>query len=106
VSGEAYIREELTEYISSYLQDDHQYEMNSKQTNELKQYFHNIDELAAENICDVIESLEVPEEKNYELLESSLSNDVKWRIINSRWSEQAYEPVYFINVCEKSRSYR
>jgi len=90
VSREAYTREELTEYVSRYLQDDHQYEMNSKQTNELKQYFHNIDELAAQNICDVIESLEVPEEKNYGLLESGLSDDVKWRIIKSRWSEQAF----------------
>lgn len=89
VSREAYTREELTEYISSYLQDDHQYEMNSKQTNKLKQYFHNIDELAAENICDVIESLEIPKEKNYELLKPNLSDDIKRRVKSSRWSEQA-----------------
>jgi len=89
VSREAYTREELTKYVSGYLQDDQPYEMTSKQTNVLKQYFHNIDELAAENICDVIESLEISEEKNYELLKPNLSDDIKRRVKSSRWSEQA-----------------
>lgn len=89
VSREAYTREELTEYVSSYLQNDHQYKMTSKQTNELEQYFHNIDELAAENICDVIKSLEIPEEKNYDSLKPNLSEDIKRRVKSSRWSQQA-----------------
>jgi len=112
VSREAYTREELKEYVSSYLQDDQPYEMTSKQTNELKQYFHNIDELAAENICDVIESLEIPEEKNYELLEPSLSHDVKRRVKSSRWSEQVvavYDQMHRLAGNEsipKQRQYR
>lgn len=89
VSHEALSREELAKYIGRSPESDKPYEMDKGQKSELKQYFHNVDESAAELICDVIESLDTVNERNYEILEHSLADSLKRRVKTSGFADHA-----------------
>lgn len=109
VSEQAFTLDELTAYVSECLQDGQPYEMDADQTAHLKQYFHNIDESAAENICNVIESLELPSEKNYDKLKPNLKGDLERRVKSSRWSDQVltvYDGVHKLLGKESRREQR
>lgn len=88
VSEQAFTLDELTAYVAQYLIDGHSYEMDADQTAYLKQYFHNIDESAAENICGVIDSLALHTEKDYDKLRPNLKGYLERRVKSSRWSDQ------------------
>lgn len=109
VSEQAFTLDELTAYVSECLHDDQPYEMDADQTAHLKQYFHNIDESAAENICNIIESLEVPSEKNYDKLKPNLKGNLERRVKSSRWSDQVltvYDGVHKLLGKESRREQR
>lgn len=89
VSHEALSRRDLTEYIAAWLEADDSYKMTDEQTNELKQYFYNINGSAAELMCDVIESLDTTKQRNYDLLEPNLADSLKQRIKSSSLHNQA-----------------
>jgi len=89
VSKEALTQEELAEYISDQLHTDQPYELTDDQKQYLKQYIHNIDESAAENICRVIGSLNINGEKKYGMLKPTLGEKIERRIKSFRWSDQA-----------------
>lgn len=105
VSEQVFTLNELTTFVSQHLQKDQSYELDTSQTDYLKQFFHNIDESAAENICNVIDSLEIRSEKNYDKLKPDLKGDIERRLKSSRWSDQvlaAYDDVHNL-VGKKSR---
>lgn len=88
VSKKAFDRKELVEYVSSSLDTNEPYKMNAEQTAHLKQYFYNVDISAAEMICDVIDSLEISPEKQYNLLNPNLMESVERRIKSSKFSDK------------------
>jgi len=97
VSHEARSRKALTEYVASCLESDEPYDMADDQTRKLKQYFHNVDQSAAALICDVIESIDKTEQRNYERLQPGLSGSLKRRVKSSRLGDQAttiYDSVH------------
>jgi hypothetical protein len=109
VSEQVFTLEELTEYVSQSLHTDQPYELDGKQTEYLKQYFHNIDGSAAENICDIVDSLGIRTEKNYNKLKPDLRGKVERRAKSSRWSNQmiaAYEGVQKFRGYDSQRKQR
>jgi surface carbohydrate biosynthesis protein len=108
-SKQVFTLDELTKYVSQSLRSEQPYEMDADQTAHLKQYFHNVDESAAENICNVIDSLEVRTEKNYDRLKPDLRGDVERRVKSSRGSDQviaAYDGVQKLLGNESRREQR
>lgn len=112
VSKQALTLENLTEYISKSLNRDKYYEMTTDQTTHLKQYFHNIDESAAEKMCDVISSLDTDNERNYAELKPDLKQDIERRVQTSVFSDEIitlYDKVHLLlgnESPQKQRQYR
>lgn len=112
VSKKALNREVLAECVSRSLDNNQPYGMDAEQTAHLKQYFHNVDVSAADIICDVVDSLEIRTEKNYESLKPDRTGAVERRIKNSRWATEiisVYDTVQWLAGNEsnqKRRAYR
>lgn len=109
VSKNAFTLDELTEYVSESLRSDQTYKLDDEQTACLKQYIHNVDESAAENICNVVDNLEQNSNKNYDLLKPSLKRRIERRVKTSRWSDQvrtAYDMVQKLGEYEPRKEQR
>lgn len=106
VSEQVFTLDELTEYISQNLCSNRPYQMDADQTAYLKQYFHNVDESAAEKICNVINTLEERTEKDYNMLKPDLKGSIERRVKSSNWSNQiitVYDAVQKLLLSNESR---
>lgn len=112
VSKQALTLDDLTEYISKSLNSDKRYEMTTDQATYLKQYFHNVDESAAEKICDVINSLDTDNEKSYTELKPDFRQDIEIRVKSSVFSDEIialYDKLHLLvgnESPQKQRQYR
>lgn len=89
VSDEVNSSDALCDYVSKAVSHSDPYVLSSDQKSELKRYFHNVDESAAENICEIINELEHPESTTVNELSPSFFDRLERRIKSSRWSTQA-----------------
>jgi len=89
VSEEIFTRDELTDRISHYTKNTTDYQMNTEQQKELKQYFHNLDLSAAQKITEYIDTLKIPEQQSYSHLQPELAEQLKLRIKASNLSNLA-----------------
>jgi hypothetical protein len=86
VSEEVYNREDLSDRILYYVENDVDYSMNEDQRQELKRYFHNVDTVAAELIAKKIDSLSIDKKKSYDHLKPSIDDQLEWKVRSSRFS--------------------
>jgi surface carbohydrate biosynthesis protein len=98
VSAEARTREDLINFISESIASDNSYKLTNRRKDHLKQYFHNIDEVAAENICNVINNTG-PRDYNdaHRKLTPSVYDRVERRIKSSGFGNQFLALYDFAN---------
>lgn len=86
VSEEITNRSELANKIQYFIDNDVTYNMNTSQKQQLKRFFHNVDTIAAEQITDSINSLDINDKGSLSHIKPDLKERIKWQIKISRVS--------------------
>lgn len=88
VSAEAQTTKEVVDYVTKSITSDDPYKLTEDQMNRLKQYFHNVDQVAAENICDVINNFEPRSDKLGDPVRPGAFGRLERRVKSSQWESQ------------------